>query len=358
MTSRPLKVLHVVSGIENEGGVMSFVRRIAAVDAAGVENYIWKHRDFAAVDTCRYVREGKARYTDHGLASDLYGAFEDLVPLIGWARKQQRLTLHAHSRTGIFVSLMASLPLRIPLMIQLHGLARRPAAYRQLWQICRAKPIFNSFKTCRHYGCDPATSLIVMPPLAWPESARKRRVGVLRFVACGMFVRGKHFDVLINGFLRVLQQGIAAELHIYGLSSSSPDPRWQNEILSLAKTSPFIYLHEWDPRWSEYLAADDIFVHLGFPESFGMVMLEAFAHGCKLVVLRGTFLDELASPLNTQGIYASEEFSPAAVARQMRTAALAGRPDSSELWASRRQVRSLFSAEAARRKLAQSYQKD
>ncbi len=333
---------------------MAFVSRLAEEDQAGVENLVWKHRDFKPRGTAHYVCQGIVRLTDLNLRSDIFGAFREAVPLIRWVRGQERLLLHAHSRLGIFASFFASLLTRTPLMMHFHALASRPWFYRILWQLCRAQPVFNSSKTCRHFGEDPARSLVIMPPLAWPNQAQATRVERTRFIACGAFVRGKHFDLLLRAFQQLWQEQKAAELHIYGVSTKPADAVCQREIVAFAQNNPAVHLHEWDPHWSEYLDATDIFVHLGLPESFGMVILEAFARGCKLVVLRDTFLEDLAQPLDSTGIYAADTLSPAAVALRMKEASCY-KPAVASLWELRRAASPLFSPEESRTTLAGAY---
>ena len=280
-------------------------------------------------------------------------AFEELAPLIAWVRNERRLILHAHSRLGIFASFMASLLTAKPLVIHLHGLASRPALYRLLWRFHRAKPVFNSSKTCRHYGCDPARSLILMPPMAWPKPAEERRAEVVRFVGCGALVPAKHFDLLVLAFHLLQHEGLEAELHIYGVSCEASDPACQNELIASTRNDPAIHLHAWDAQWTDHLAATDIFVHLGCPESFGLVILEAFARSCKLIVLPNTFLDDLPPPLNTRQIYVAEELSAEAVARQMRKAIAAEYEHG--IWALRQQVSGLFSVPECRAALVRCY---
>src|SRR5437016_3018708 len=102
MAPPPLKVLHVVSGLGNQGGLMSFVTNLVSKDQP-VEHSIWKHRDFKAPDdNCRYICEGNARYTDRSLLSDIFGALREVIPLTRWLRGQEWTILHAHSRMGIF----------------------------------------------------------------------------------------------------------------------------------------------------------------------------------------------------------------------------------------------------------------
>jgi glycosyltransferase involved in cell wall biosynthesis len=113
-------------------------------------------------------------------------------------------------------------------------------------------------------------------------------------------------------------------------------------------------LHKWDEHWAEHLAATDIFVHLGQPESFGMVILEAFARGCKLIVLPDTFLDDLPPPSGKSGVFRLDELTVDSVVKEMERAMFDPR-QASDFWELRSKVSVLFSAEGARTKLARIY---
>src|SRR6185436_13486011 len=145
----PLKVLHVVSGLTTEGGVMSFVTQIASENQPGVENLIWKHREFKARPADRFICQGRARFTDRSFGADFWGALQEIRPLVRWVRSQERPILHAHSRLAIFASAVAALITGSPLVVHLHALAGRPWVYRMLWNLGRGQPVFNSSRTCR-----------------------------------------------------------------------------------------------------------------------------------------------------------------------------------------------------------------
>ena len=99
-------------------------------------------------------------------------------------------------------------------------------------------------------------------------------------------------------------------------------------------------------------------MHLGQPEGFGIVMLEAFAAGCRLVVLPDTFLDDLPEPLREQGIERARSLAIDDVAAALAASLRSGCPRPG-LWASRQTLAPQFSVEqmsdtlaAACRKLA------
>jgi glycosyltransferase involved in cell wall biosynthesis len=105
----------------------------------------------------------------------------------------------------------------------------------------------------------------------------------------------------------------------------------------MAKQNPRIYLHKWDEQWTDHLGYSDIFIHAGM-ESFGIVMLEAFAKGCRMVVPRFTFLDDLPHV----GIFFAD-LTPESLAKSLAQAN--ARTPPFDLWESRRVFKKQFSIE-------------
>jgi glycosyltransferase involved in cell wall biosynthesis len=165
-------------------------------------------------------------------------------------------------------------------------------------------------------------------------------------VASSLILRWKNVHLIIEAFLRMAQEG--QSLHIYGFSTTPLERDYQDEIVRLAKPHSNIFLHQWDPDWTNSLCSGDIFVHAADREPFGIVLLEAYARGCRMVVPSGTFLDELPS----SGVFQSALNSPALA--QAMAAAFAS-PSSSDFWQERQPVAQLFSLENTRQELSQIY---
>src|SRR5205823_3929146 len=226
-----------------------------------------------------------ARNLNTGLFADLLAALQDFGRIFRWARGRDRLVLQAHSRAGIFAASLVHCLTGARLIIHLHFLAGRPWLYRCLQRIFSAKMIYNSKRTCLHYGDDPRRASIFVPPITWPSRPSGGRDGVQRFVAAGAFVTSKHFDLVIEAFSRLHAQAVQAELMIFGLSDTPLDAAHQRRIVDVCAGKPAIDLRPWTPDWVGQLSAKDVFIHMGEPESFGIVLLEAFARGCRLLVL-------------------------------------------------------------------------
>ena len=77
------------------------------------------------------------------------------------------------------------------------------------------------------------------------------------------------------------------------------------------------------------------------PESFGIVILEAFARGLRLVVCTETFLDSLPEPQRNLGIFRMRNVSAESMFEQVRMA-LRCEIAAADLWRVRREVAALF----------------
>ena len=300
------------------------------------------------------VRCGRAPTVATDLWNDLPAGLRDGWALAKWSAGQPRLVLAAHSRVGFIAGSLAHFRTGAPLVTFFHFLANRPGLYHRLVRATRALPVFNSRKTCLHYGFDPARSMIISPPIDWPAIPPPARgPGRQRLVACGLFVRNKHLDVVVKAFAQLRRPDL--ELHIFGLADEPSDPVCQGELVGAAREWPNVILHKYNPRWSQELGDTDIFVHLGQPEGFGIVMLEAFAAGCRLVVLPETFLEDLPDPWRTRGIERARSLAIDDVAAAL-AASLAAGPDRG-LWRDRQAVAERFSLTHSTQPLVAAYQR-
>lgn len=214
--------------------------------------------------------------------------------------------------------------------------------------------MFNSPKTCRHFGAVPEQAFVLFPSVRWPDAPPPLGDGRLRFVAAGAFVPGKHLELLIAAFRRWRSAGGQAALALYGHSPAPVAPEYQRAIERACAGDASITLHGWVPDWAQTLSTGDILVHLGEPESFGLVILEAFAHGCRVVVLPQTFLNELPAPLGEAGVFCAPALAEVSVATALAEASQPGAA-TEHLWAQRRTAQRFFSMEQHRARLSSWY---
>jgi glycosyltransferase involved in cell wall biosynthesis len=125
-------------------------------------------------------------------------------------------------------------------------------------------------------------------------------------------------------------------------------------LQALSRGRSSVTLAPWAENWTDQLRGGDVFVHLASPESFGIVVLEAFARGLRLVVGEDTFLDSLPEPQRTLGIFRVRHVSPAAVSEQVRLALQCG-ISAADLWRARREVAMRFDAGRNAQRLADLY---
>ena len=350
--TKQIRVLHLVGGRTFQGGTASVIRDIVDGPSDGVSHLIWVNREYSE-ESLPLVRKGSAKSVNESISSDLIGALWDLPALLGSVRKLSISILHAHSRLGIFTGWLAHQILRTPIVFHLHFLARHRWLYRFLIKTSGGNVIYNSRKTCQHYGDDPTTDYIIMPTMEWP-TVDLPEASIPRLVAASALVPNKHVDLIIEAGDSLAQTGHAINLVVFGLVPKEVAPASQREILQRYRDKRFVALADWTRDWAENLRSQDIFVHVGQPESFGLVMLEAFARGAKMVALRGTFFEELPREIATQGIYHAADLAAQDIATAILQA-VNDHIDSRSLRQLRTSVASQFSKVAAIEKMTMIY---
>ncbi|MEQ2006014.1 MAG: glycosyltransferase family 4 protein [Limisphaerales bacterium] len=355
MSADGVNVLHVVGGTELRGGTASFVSRLARLKIDGVTQRIWMHKEFVPpAESGTFVCGGTATQVNGSVMHDALAGLCEARALSTWLKREGRAVLHAHSRVGMVAASLAGRWQRAPVVLHCHFLPTRPWIYHWLRQHSSAEMIFNSPKTCRHFGAVPEKSFVMLPDVDWPGAPPHPGTGRLRFVGAGAFVQGKHLDVLIAAFRRWQASGGDAELALFGRSSTPDAPNCQRAIETFCAGDPAITLHPWSPDWARSLTAGDILVHLGEPESFGLVILEAFARGCRLVVLPQTFLDELPEPHGQAGVFRADALDAESVADALALATNQTAPPEN-LFALRRAAQGFFCMEQHAARLSSLY---
>ncbi len=348
-----ITILHVVGGLDATGGLMYVATELAGGAADGLRSFVWKHREFKpTLNRDLFVCRGNALRTDQSIAADVLGALKELPTLLRWIRGEENVVLHAHTRVGTISSAIASKITGCPLVVHFHYLCRYKWFYRLLLKWTGAHAVFTSTKTCRHFGFDPAQT-VVMPCIPWPKksaAAGRRR----RFVAAASFVSWKNLHLIIQAFNQLNFGGKETDLVLFGRSDRPFRKEEQEQIVSLARTNLAIEVRDHDLRWMDELTANDVFVHAADQEPFGIVILEAFSRGCRCVVPSGTFLDDLPEPARSHGIWRVNPMTVSNLAQQM-SAAMSSPQDAEELWRLRNAAAVGFSLENAVLKLSTVY---
>ncbi|MGE4180830.1 MAG: glycosyltransferase family 4 protein [Limisphaerales bacterium] len=346
--SKAPRVLHVVSGLAAQGGVMSFAETAAGLGIEGGDQAIWKHRDFGGRDGLAWVRAGVATATDLGMRHDLVAGLREALALRKWVAGRRRAgehwVLHAHSRVGALAAVIAGRSLGCPTVVHLHKISGQPWIYRALVRWGRARWAFNSQRTRRHHGIAEGDAVVVYPPVRWPEAPAGDGPG--RWFAAGAFVRVKQFDRLIRAVGLLRREGWEKPLEVFGRSDPPVDPAHDSELERLATATPGVHLRGYSSTWGSALRGEDVFVHPADLEAYGIVVLEAFARGCRVVVPPENILGEVAvGEMRTAGgVVVATSTEPGALAAAIRTAeGMAG--DAADWWAARREVGARVSVE-------------
>ena len=346
MSADRVNVLHVLGGTELRGGTASVVGRLCTLKLDGVTQRIWMQKEFLPPEQGGlFVCAGSATQVNGSVFHDALAGWGEARALSAWLKRERRVVLHAHSRVGMVAASLAGSWRRVPVVLHAHFLPRRPWIYHALQRCGRAEWVYNSHQTCRHFGAAPERSFVMLPDVDWPHAPLPTGDRRLRFVAAGAFVPGKHLDVLAAAFRRLRASGVEAQLALFGQSPTPADPECQRSIKTACAGDPAIKVHPWSADWTQALTAGDVFVHLGAPESFGLVILEAFARGCRVVVLPRTFLDELPAPHGQAGVFRADALDAESVSTALAAAAANQDASTENLWAQRRAVQGVFCME-------------
>ncbi len=344
-----VRVLHVVCGMAAQGGVMSFAEMAASSGVEGVEQAVWKHRDYGGREGVRWECGGVARATDLGMRHDFGAGLREAVVLRRWLRERgkrgERWVLHAHSRVGAMASALAGRAVGSPTWLHLHKLSGQPWVYRMLVRWGRAGWVFNSERTRRHHGVGAGEGVVIYPPVKWPEGPAPAGGGAGRWVGAGAYVRVKQFDRLLGAVGLLRAEGWDWPLEIVGRSEPPVDAEHDRELGRMAAGVGGVTLRGYMGGWAGVLRGEDVFVHAADREAYGIVVLEAFARGCRMVVPRESVLDEMPRGWEgAGGVVVAESTEPTVLAGAMRRAAAEG-VDAEGRWRARRVVGGRVSVE-------------
>jgi glycosyltransferase involved in cell wall biosynthesis len=99
----------------------------------------------------------------------------------------------------------------------------------------------------------------------------------------GRYVKKKGFDLLLQAFRRLVDEGFDAYLTIGG---SGPEQSELEHLASQLGVDDRVKVGVWIDNVSDALDAADVFVLPSLDEPFGIVMLEAMARGVPIVSTR------------------------------------------------------------------------
>ncbi len=233
-----MRVLHLVGQREDAGGILSVIRCLhQAGPAAGIDHTVWVHRDYAETraPSLDYRRTGFIASDSPSHIAIFFSSVPAFFSLRKLLRKESFDVLHAHTRGGLTVALLAGLFLGRRILFTNHSYASRAWFYR--WAARRAwmTTIVLNPNMVAHYGLavePPRCSIIfsgcadrfLQEPLttnAWPSADHLAK---LKLVGMGTLVRWKCWHHPVTALARLPADLKArVEFHLWGPEQDDPD---------------------------------------------------------------------------------------------------------------------------------------
>lgn len=310
-------VLHLLGGLNFKGGLAVVVNELTN-NSERYQARVWMHRRIET-SSAVIVRGGLAPSGFRGARQDVFWAAIEFIFLFIYLLCSRPTLVHAHSRVGLYVGWLACTLLRIPLILHFHVNLHHRKLYQTLARTSAAT-IFTSHSTQRHFHLQTQPQWVCEPVISWPHH-RLPKQNSFRIIGCGTLFPSKNHRLMIESYLLwQSSHSSAVELHLFGDDPKVCQPEYADEIRAMCKRTVGVYLHPYNSNWKSLICANDIFLHIPESEAFGIVMLEAFALGLKMVIGQSTFLDELPSPLNHQGIFRCSHLRAIAVSQSLSEA--------------------------------------
>ena len=233
-----MRILHLVGQREDAGGILSVIRCLhQAGPAAGSRHTVWVHRDYAetrspALDYRRtgFIVSDSPSHPAIFFTSAL--AFFSLRKLL---RQESFDVIHAHTRGGLIVALLAGLFLGRQVLFTNHSYANRTWLYRWAARRDWMTTVVLNPNMAAHYGLEvgpPGYSIIfsgcadrfLQEPLTANAWIGADPLAKLKLVGMGTLVRWKCWHHPIAALAR-LPTGLKArvEFHLWGPEQGDAD---------------------------------------------------------------------------------------------------------------------------------------
>ncbi|RTZ70552.1 MAG: hypothetical protein DSZ35_00330 [Verrucomicrobia bacterium] len=233
-----MRILHLVGQREDAGGILAVIRCLhQAGPAAGIRHTVWVHRDYAetrspALDYRRtgFIASDSPSHPAIFFTSAL--AFFSLRKLL---RQESFDVIHAHTRGGLTVALLAGLFLGRRILFTNHSYASRAWFYRWAARRDWMTTVVLNPNMAAHYGLEvgpPGYSIIfsgcadrfLQEPLTANAWIGADPLAKLKLVGMGTLVRWKCWHHPIAALAR-LPTGLKArvEFHLWGPEQGDAD---------------------------------------------------------------------------------------------------------------------------------------
>ena len=233
-----MRILHLVGQREDAGGILAVIRCLhQAGPAAGIRHTVWVHRDYAetrspALDYRRtgFIVSDSPSHPAIFFTSAL--AFFSLRKLL---RQESFDVIHAHTRGGLIVALLAGLFLGRQVLFTNHSYANRTWLYRWAARRDWMTTVVLNPNMAAHYGLEvgpPGCSIIfsgcadrfLQEPLTANAWTGADPLAKLKLVGMGTFVRWKCWHHPIAALARLPSELKArVEFHLWGPEQGDAD---------------------------------------------------------------------------------------------------------------------------------------
>jgi len=233
-----MRILHLVGQRVDAGGILSVIRCLhQAGPAAGIDHTVWIHRDYAEtrVPALDYRRTGFIASDSPSHIAIFFSSALAFFSLRKLLRQESFDVIHAHTRGGLIVALLAGLLLGRRVLFTNHSYASRAWFYRWAARRDWMTTVVLNPNMAAHYGLEvgpPGCSIIfsgcadrfLQEPLtanAWPSPDPLAK---LKLVGMGTLVRWKCWHHPVTALAR-LPAGLKArvEFHLWGPEQGDAD---------------------------------------------------------------------------------------------------------------------------------------
>lgn len=297
-----LKILHILGGQEDTGGIFSVIRNIQEVTREkGWEHVVWVSREFQQTRLPRLELRFAEVLVEDSLShlqmlKQAWKAFGGLRRLL---KTESFDLVHAHTRVAWLLAVALNRFCGYRVVYTNHNFARRTAMYRWATRWPNFYSVFLNPNMARHYGVTanrPQVSLIsacfadrfleralAREPRCLPVEEKVRIVGV------GNLVRWKKWDLLADAILLLpsdLRWRLSVE--IWGPESEEHDAQAFSKALKQKLAHPELKetmtLRGPTNQVEELVAGADIFVLPSTNEPCSVALMEALALGVPVLV--------------------------------------------------------------------------
>jgi glycosyltransferase involved in cell wall biosynthesis len=282
-----ITVLHYVGYDEDRGGILTFVRALAAENqfrcVLGVNPDFRAGRSAAlervtfpplAGDTISLANAWRARRVAREVRT--------------WLHADPTRVFHAHSRAGLLVALWLRAPGERRVLATVHCYGRQKWFYRWAARRLGDRILWLHPAMKRYYGVAGVRSDDCMPSCiassAWRESPRSspKNNDVVRFGCVGAIAPVKQWELVLHALARAPASPAIAVTHAGSADTSAESARYAAELRRLAAGPDIGARWEWRGEVADiarFFAEIDCLIVASGREAFSLAVLEAAAAG-------------------------------------------------------------------------------